>query len=73
MPRRVGETNQQWMERLQRCRADEMMERTRAAVCLVNAQSSERLKMAGFLALFHPEIEAGSLKHIQLMQDAGRK
>lgn len=73
MPRKKGETNQQWMERLQKFRADEMMQRTRAAVTFCNAANSEASKMNAFLALFHPEVEAGSLAHIQLMQSAREK
>lgn len=51
---------------------DNLMERTRAAVCLLNADraSSEASKLSAFLSLFHPEIEPGTPQHLELMQDA---
>lgn len=75
MPRKHGESNQQWMERLRRYRADGMMDRTRAAVCFVNSggYGSEATKMNAFLALFHPDIEHGTPQHLALMQDARKR
>lgn len=38
-----------------------LMERTRAAVCLVNAQGTprnqERMKLEAFMGLFHPKLQ----------------
>ena len=73
MPRRVGETNAQWMQRLQDYRADELMQRTRAAVGFLNSgpgTGSQRSKMNAFLALFHPEIEPHSPEWMELMRSA---
>jgi hypothetical protein len=38
--------------------ADTLMERTRAAVCFINARDGKgsRLEMFGFLSLFHPDM-----------------
>ena len=51
-----------------------LMDRTRAAVAIVNSRSgSHALEMAGFLALFHPEIDPRSMKHLELMQRDRRR
>jgi hypothetical protein len=59
MPRRRGETDEQWMERLRDHREREtMMARTRGAVCFLNATNAGRhsgTTMAAFLDIFHPE------------------
>lgn len=51
---------------------ENLMERTRAAVCFVNSgpRGSEAGQLNAFLALFHPEIEPGTPRHLALMQDA---
>lgn len=86
MPKMRGETERQFMGRLRKARGllpmsdttdfrEEIMGRTRAAVCLLNSShsGSEASKMNAFLAIFHPEIEAGTLSHIRLMQDVRQK
>lgn len=78
MPKTPDETDQQWMDRLRTARglppqnADTLMTRTRAAVGFLNAShnGSEASKLNAFLALFHPEVEAGTPLHLSLMQDA---
>lgn len=49
-------------------RAPSLMDRTRAAVCYCNATDSEADKMAGFLALFHPDLKESSKR--ELIRDA---
>lgn len=51
---------------------ENLMARTRAAVALCNTRggASEATKLNAFMALFHPEVEPGTLPHIKLMQDA---
>jgi hypothetical protein len=82
LPRKRDETNQEHMDRLRAVRGlppqtrDNLMERTRAAVCYVNAGSgraNDALKLTAFLSLFHPEIEPGSPRYIALMQDARQR
>jgi hypothetical protein len=48
---------------------DDLMNRTRAAVGLVNAERDEGLAMAGFMELFHP----GHPKTRELIRDARNK
>jgi hypothetical protein len=76
------ETEQEHMDRLRAARGlppqtrDNLMDRTRAAVCYVNARSGysgDALKLAAFLSLFHPDIEPGSPRYVALMQDARQK
>lgn len=77
MPRKRDETEEQYMDRLRGVRGlppmredPDLMARTRAAVCFLNTGASESSKLNAFLALFHPEIEPHSMRHITLMQDA---
>lgn len=51
---------------------DGLMDRTRAAVAFLGTShaDSEALKLQAFLALFHPEIEAGTPRHLDLIQGA---
>lgn len=82
MARKRDETDQEHMDRLRAARGlppqtrDNLMERTRAAVCYVNSRSGyggDALKLTAFLSLFHPEIEPGSPRYIALMQDARQR
>lgn len=70
MPRKRGETNEQWMQRL---RDHRMMDRTRAAVGFINGPGNGRddLKMSAFLDIFHPELSAE--QRLELVQSARRR
>lgn len=46
------------------------MDRTRAAVALVNADGTQRTKMFAFLSIFHPELSLA--ERLNLANDAAR-
>lgn len=80
MTQKRGETQEQYMDRLRAVRGlppmredPQIMERTRAAVCLINTGCSETAKLSAFLAIFHPEIEPHGKLHMELMQDSRRR
>lgn len=82
MPQMKGETQEQYMDRLRAVRGlppmrqdPTIMDRTRAAVCLLNSQGGggEASKLNAFLAIFHPEIQPGTMQYIQLMLGARAK
>jgi hypothetical protein len=43
--------------KLRKSHGPNQMDRVRAARAIIEARNSERLKMAGFLAIFHPELD----------------
>ena len=47
-----------------------LMDRTRAAVALVNADGTQRTKMFAFLSIFHPELSLA--ERLNLANDAAR-
>ncbi len=56
MPKRKGETDQDWMERV------------RAARCYLNSRNgSEASALAGFMAIFHPDYPEDKVR--QMVQE----
>jgi len=53
---------------MKRTAPDDMMERTKATVALVNAVQSKDFEFEAFMALFHPGIQQDKRKMVQLRQ-----
>lgn len=78
MPRRKGETNQQWMDRVREFRGlppldrDQLMLECRAAKAYIGSiHSSERaedIELCAFMHIFHPRPEGYTLSDAQKMR-----
>jgi hypothetical protein len=74
MPKRKGETDEQWMNRIRAHRGlppmdrDNLFNRCAAAKCYIQARGGDEvLELAGFMDIFHPRPEGYSRLDIQRM------
>jgi hypothetical protein len=78
VPRRKGETNQQWMNRLRAVRGlppldrDELFGRVRAAKCYIatitNPERQADVELAAFMDIFHPRPTGYTLADVRRMR-----
>lgn len=78
MPKRKGETNQQWMDRIREARGlppltrESLFEQVRAAKCYIstiyNPERQADVELAAFMHIFHPRPEGYTLNDVRQMR-----